>query len=166
MVKLIAVLFIFSLSHLCCQGEKFDMLTLERKNFNGNEIKTDGYYYAFSRTPIGDTLGTMFFLYRNGVFFYLGSPKVSTVADLEAYTRPYITNPSGGRRDWGVFQVEGSQISIERWLYNSGGKIPAQVFQGQILNDTTFSMKLFSTVETWKFRAFTPKPDSTNAYVK
>ena len=166
MAKLKIALFLFLLGSLGCLKERFDMLTLERKNFNGNEIRTDGYYYAFSKTSTGESLGTIFFLYKNGVFFYLGSPKVSTVADLEAYTRPYIANPNGGRRNWGVFQVEGSQISIERWLYNSGGKIPAQVFQGQILNDTTFRMELFSTIETWKFRPFAPKPDSTNAYVK
>ena len=168
MTKLKIALFLFLLGSLGCLKERFDMLTLERKNFNGNEIRTDGYYYAFSKTSTGESLGTIFFLYKNGVFLYLGSPKAAVISDLEQYIRQHNTTTGipTDRESWGVFQIEGNQMSIERWLITSGGKIPAKVFQGQILNDTTFKMELFSTIETWKFRPFAPKPDSTNAYVK
>jgi hypothetical protein len=147
-----------------CQ-RTIDMQTLERKNYSGSELKIDGYYYSFSKTTTGESLGTIFFLYKNGVFLYLGTPKASTILELDQKVLEY--KPATNIREyWGVFQVNGNQISIERWLLSSGRNIPAKVFKGEILNDTTMSMELFANVETWKFRAFTPKPDSTNAYVK
>jgi hypothetical protein len=168
MVKYEIVLLITFVTFFSCQKRTFDMQTLERENYRGKEIKTEGYYYAFSKTSTGESSGTIFFLYQNGVFLYLGSPKSGTIKELDNYVLQHNTASTipDAREFWGVFQIEQNQVSIERWLFSSGRNIPSKVFQGQIVNDTTMSLKLFDIVETWKFRAFSAKPDSTNAYVK
>jgi hypothetical protein len=167
MIRFRLLLLIIYTGFSACQRVA-DEQTLERQNYFGNELKIHGYYYSFERKSTGDSLGTIFFLYRNGAFLYLGSPDGSKISDLDKYVLQHNTTTGipGDRESWGTFQIENSKISIERWLSSSGRRIPAQIFQGNIINDTTINLKLFSTLEIWKYRNFSGKPDSTNIYVK
>lgn len=75
---------------------------------------------------------------------------------------------------WGVFNVSGERISFERW-YPSEKPHKAFVRSGIILNDSTFVIKksIHSATgveklvnETYYFREFTHKPDSTNSFIE
>lgn len=146
--------------------QTFSDLATTRIDYKGNQMAINGYYYSFSKTKVGKPFGDIILFYTNGIFLYLGSPEVNTIEELDKYI--LWSNSVGApnyRQGWGVFQIEASQIKIERWLENSNGKIPVMTFNGQILNDTTFRMGLFKEVQDWKFRSFSPKPDSSNAKI-
>lgn len=76
---------------------------------------------------------------------------------------------------WGIFNIKNDSIVFERWYPSSGGPFPAYLRSGKILNDTTFVItKSFRSKigneeqqlnETYHFRKFSPKPDSTNIFV-
>lgn len=92
--------------------------------------------------------------------------------------KEYINTQIG----WGVFNVTGSEIVIERWVTASGGgTYPTQMLKGVIKNDTTIHFhtligvhpvnynskkKVLTIDETYHFRQFSPKPDSTNNFIK
>lgn len=82
---------------------------------------------------------------------------------------------------WGLFNVKNNEIKIERWTSASGGKYPTQMLIGEILNDTTIyfhtkigdypvgfgkNKKNVKINEIYHFRQFSPKPDSTNIFIK
>ncbi len=78
--------------------------------------------------------------------------------------------------DWGVFQIDGTQIKYEKWVA-SEGPFSAFTYEGVILNDTTFVInkgyrmmdidKKAPTEVNWEyhFKEFSPKPDSTNRFI-
>jgi hypothetical protein len=75
---------------------------------------------------------------------------------------------------WGVFNIKDNIIKFERWYPGQGAK-KAYVREGIILNDTTFHItksyrsngsELKDADEVYHFRKFSPKPDSTNVFVK
>ncbi|MDR2408230.1 MAG: hypothetical protein LBE13_08985, partial [Bacteroidales bacterium] len=49
---------------LSCCNKLFpdENLTLQRKDYNGNELRTDGYYYYFTKTNT-----VVYFLYKNWI---------------------------------------------------------------------------------------------------
>ncbi len=76
---------------------------------------------------------------------------------------------------WGVFIIEGAIIKIESWT-PSEIKL-AYVYEGIILNDTTFHIKESYRIRKgnktdvrikdviYHYKQFSPKPDSTNVFV-
>ena len=166
----ITVVIIFILHALSCDkgNNGDDVLSLERQDYVGNELMIKGIYFHEVQTSRGVRF-ERYALYINGVMRHLGiaeqpnSPKISS---------------GENKRDWGVFQVTGDQFMFERWYPSSGWISRAFVRSGVILNDTTFhiteSYRLQDGVQTeiserneiYHFRAFSPKPDSTNSFVE
>ena len=155
---------------------KDDELTIKRTNFSGSQLKTNGYYMHIYGNPENITI---YFLNRDGVFIYAGSPPLKDLGVLEQefidgtfnnYIKKYKTS-------WGVFAIEDKSIKIERW-YPSEPPLNAYIEEGEILNDTTFIIKEIyrqknnkkketkTRNETYHFKAFSPKPDSANNFVK
>ncbi len=169
---------VFMLSLLGCIA--FEPLILNKEAFLGKNLKLNGYYYSVNNKKI-----KAFFLYKNGIFFdriWDGTDKydlsqinnhILTFFDIEKqYPTQYC---------WGIFKVSNSNIKIERWLSGNGQAYPTQVLNGEILNDTTIRFyqkigdatnvkgkkkKLYEINETYHFRPFSPKPDSTNNFIK
>ncbi|MBW7845753.1 MAG: hypothetical protein H3C45_08955, partial [Bacteroidia bacterium] len=81
------------------------------------------------------------------------------------------------KSNWGVFKIEGNFIQFERW-YPSDPPLKAYVRAGTIINDTTFLItesyrmqdgkktEVKTRNETYYFKQFSPKPDSTNTFVQ
>ena len=67
---------------------------------------------------------------------------------------------------YGLFQIEVSIIKIEKWVPSSGGPTKAYLREGEILNDTTFYLMHREKKEIYHFKQYSPKPDSTNKYIK
>jgi len=74
---------------------------------------------------------------------------------------------------WFIFQIENSIITIQGWENNTGSGSHVLTKYGKILNDTTFVLnqeivddKSKKINEKYEFREFSPKPDSTNVYIK
>lgn len=152
-----------------------DKLTLTKQVYSGGQLRTDGYYYYSADNKLYDT----YFFYRDGLIINGGgSSSLTPFKSFEkefssSYTNEYLSN---SKYAWGLFNIQGDSILIERWYPSSGGPLPVYMSMGKVLNDTTFviTKSLRSKNgkeeqqlnETYHFRKFSPKPDSTNTFIK
>jgi hypothetical protein len=155
-----------------------DKLTLTKEPYTGSQMKIEGYYYR--KNAIYCT--SVYFLYRDGTFIDAGCfsckpDEIENHVKNKDWTqwRRYEKSAIG----YGVFQISGSQILIENWRPSSSWSLPAYLYKGEILNDTTFVITQsqrskpnaldndFSAKhEIYRFRHFSSKPDSTNRFTK
>ena len=168
---LLIVLSVLSMFLSCCNKLFPDeKLTLQRRDYTGNELRTDGYYYYYTK----NNSTAIYFLYRNGVILLAGVFSSYNLDNIEKemikYYGKYI------KTDWGVFVIEGNSIQYEKWVEGLSGLIAAiNRCSGYIENDTTihFAESYYSgrketkqINEVWHFKQFDNKPDSTNVYIK
>jgi hypothetical protein len=155
--------------------ENVEDLTIPLRSYNGNELKTNGYYYRISQDNMGNTAYEIYFLYRNGVLLYGGFPLLSELSERElSYANGTYHAQANNKTNWGRFDINGNQIRLERWYPSSGGAAPVIMHSGVILNDTLFHLTVSQeshgnqTVkqlnQDFHFKAFSPKPDSLNSY--
>ena len=169
----IAVFTIFLHMESCDKLFSEDKLTLQRVDYYGNELRIDGYFYNTVQNYEEEFLN-IHFLYSNGIVRY-GGGGFSSFEDVEdAIINSRIVD-GRSRTDWGVFQVSSNVIKFERWYPPSGGGAPAYVREGTIINDKSFHITLSyrsngterrEKDEVYHFRQFSPKPDSTNVFIK
>ncbi len=166
---------LFSLSTCKKEEEMVDILSIKKEPYTGTQLRTDGYYYN-EYTP---GYLTVYFFYRDGILLYGSSFPINELDRHETmYRNGEHYNFSKGLKDsWGVFKIDGNKILFERW-YPSQPPLKAFVGSGIILNDTTFRITEYyrmqggqktnveSSSEIYHFKAFSPKPDSTNNFVK
>ena len=155
---------------------KDDELSIQRTDYLGDELRIDGYYYLIYGD--GNYMSETFF-YRNGMLL---KGNAGLVNNIEEHENNYSNGSfydvvKDSKSVWGVFKVTGNKIFFEKW-YPTEGPLPAYVRSGVILNDTTFHITevyrmqngektdLSTTDEIYHFKQFSPKPDSTNVFVK
>ena len=146
----------------CTSAEK---LTLVRGGYSQSNFKTEGYYY----TRYENGYIALFF-YENGVMYTTNAIlDVSNLDDLDDRIR---SGHQGGkavqlRWFWGVYQSESDTIKVNRWLSGTGSIYPAKLSKGKIISPTVIQMPwIDDQVTEFKFRQFSPKPDSTNTFIK
>lgn len=177
-LKIHVFLLLFNFSTTGCDKARLfsdDDLSLAPQAYNGAELRDDGYYYKRSN---GMLFGSLFF-YRNGVCLDVGGTR-EQLEDIDEYITEEILIDDSYRETkvfWGAFQIKSDSIKFESWYPSSGGPLPAYVREGVIINDTTFLItesyrnqndektEALPNIQLYHFRAFTPKPDSTNDYV-
>jgi len=158
---------------MSCCSKMFpdDNLTLQRIDYNGNELRLNGYYYCyFENTDIT----VIHFLFRNGIIRNAGGYSRFFENNREQEMLSYYNKST--KTDWGVFVVDGNKIQLEQWIEApSGVRLTVNRRSGYIENDSTIHLTEsynFATKETrqinelWNFREFSPKPDSTNVFIK
>jgi len=163
-VFIICLLSVFAFSF--CED---DELTIKRTPYIGNEIRTDGCYYRI----IGpDSIQAAYiFYYRNGIVFFFADSVNITSLDQFTSLKMFRNN----KTSWRVFTISDNNIIISQgWgdPWNSGR--PLITSYSKILNDTTIQgiKTIDSRTGEWKhdyivrFRKFSPKPDSTNVFIK
>jgi hypothetical protein len=162
MVRLIfGILFLSS-----CKDE---LLTLKKENVTGSKLRLDGYY-----TNEFNDYFHIIFLYKNGVLYTPGSVLKQELKNKELAFKNNVL-PKNRIYRWGVFQIKDDIIKVERWYpYDKGSEV--YLSEGKILNDTTFVLTKITKSdkpkkseiinETYRFRQFSPKPDSTNSFIK
>ena len=152
----------------CCGTFEDDKLSLPLRPYVGNQLQVAGYYYC-------EKLSQGYAFYRNGVILELGGGYYS-INELEENLIKYYNEPSllNHKYRWGIFIIEGHNIKFER-LYPGNINWAAFIREGVILNDTTFhitkSYRSNGTEhrakdEIYRFRRFSPKPDSTNNFIR
>lgn len=149
-----------------------DILTLEKIENNSNRLNLKGYYcYEYIENNFD-----IYFLYENGIILYGYSPSED---ELHKYGIKYKSGEfykevQNIKFHWGVYQIDGNSIKFERW-YPSEKPYRTTIREGEILNDSTFiitktykanSNEVRERNETYKFKKFSPKPDSTNIFIK
>ena len=168
------VLALFALAG-CEKWLKDEELTLPKQPYTGNELRTDGYYYY---TMNGDYFRTITFFYENGVVFRPPSGSHS----LQEFDEYVINELVGENRfhdsqlSWELYNIENDRILINYWV--SPRPFRCYFEEGTILNDTTFVIQRYYRMEngemtdvgdvneTYHFRQFSPKPDSTNMFIQ
>ena len=143
---------------------------LKRTIYTGTELRTNGYYYKDD--PTRDTVLTIF-LYRNGIALYSSIDKMDIVRSENEYRDgTFYKRIEDYRFSWNVFRVSDNLIEIEGWE-PGGYPHPTIESHGEIVNDTTFRLieecgmrgkRILN--ETFHFKQFAPKPDSTNSFIK
>jgi len=155
-----------------------DKLTLKRINYTGNELRIDGYYYNIYYNDKKEPQGiTPLFFYRNGIILGDVGVRIDKISEMEEWFRNgyYVNNAE--KYQWGVFQIDGTKIKYEKWVPVQGPFV-AVTYEGVILNNTTFVINQSYKMEkgnridlskfdwTYHFKEFSPKPDSTNRFIK
>ena len=156
-------------------------LTMKKTPYFGEELRIDGYYYS---NPFYDKYADITTM-RVAVFYSDGFC-IDTQVELPKNqdTLTYIENEvllnevylAKMKREplyIGVFQIMYPDIQFESWQFRSW---TVSSF-GVIVNDTTFiinkhwtNFRSYKTLSeypvTYRFQQFSPKPDSTNYFVK
>jgi len=155
---------------------KDDELSIKKNNYTGNQLKIDGYYYTRYGSP--EKL-TIYLFFNNGILLHTGdSYEYNKLNEFEQIITSvdFINKLKGIKYSWGAYKIEGNNIQFERW-YPSTPPLKAYVRAGTILNDTTFLItesyrmqdrkktEVDSENETYHFKKYTPKPDSTNNFI-
>lgn len=170
---LIPSLAIVSLIHISsCTGPQ---LTIDKQNYTSDQLRIDGYYYE----KIDGKYYSLYFFYEDGTIIHAGdgyTEQELTEQEKEMTTEEWINAVKTYGTSYGRFIVDDDSIAFERWYPSSGGFSPVYLSSGKILNDTTFVITQSINSgrpngwrdknETYHFREFSPKPDSTNPYTQ
>jgi len=157
----LSVIFIWFFLTYCSTWRK--PLRLTRIDYVGNEFKTNGFYYNRS-------LGN-FLVYVNGIYLHGGTGQESLDAITYKWTKSKFSESDFLNKtamDWGVFQINYPSILIEHWHGGDvGTPYPTATYHGKILNDTTIVLYDWPTgQDTFYYHPMSPKPDSTNRFIK
>jgi|JI10StandDraft_1071094.scaffolds.fasta_scaffold403849_2 hypothetical protein len=169
----ILILFLLLILTSCkkCKEKETDKLCTSTLQPVGSALRLDGYYYHMYNPPNRSII----FLYQSGVLLYGGSISEDQVAGFETrYANgDYYNVNKDNLMVWGNFRISQNLFFLERW-YPSTNNLIAYVSEGEILNDSTFRITKSHRCdgssnnvedETWHFKQFGPKPDSTNEYI-
>ena len=161
------IIFYIILSFQSCSDEK---LLIERTPYSGSELRIEGYYYIY------DTDGTRIkFLYRNGIMIdFIGGFSTTNLIEIDQKIADEYERWKNNKLIWQVFLIKGNSIQYSGWSTSVGGGRPSFKTIGVIENDTTFRLtksinsdgEEFERNDLYHFRQFSPKPDSTNTFIK
>ena len=146
---------------LLASCNKYEPLLLPKTPYEGNELRTDGFWYHVNYSQyegITDWMN-LYFLYRDGTFFRSSTPNTTNPDEVSIDS----INKYGCDKqiDWGVFIVEGSFLMWSKWVWQSMGSGQAYLTTFEIINDTCFKRE--GVEEYYYFYPFDCKPDSTVA---
>jgi hypothetical protein len=146
--------------------------------YTGDELKIDGYYYS---NPDSENHMSIAVLYRNGVCMHIPVSLNYSGQNVSDFVENDILLNDAFISRWkdkpaciGVFYINVESIKFERWEA-TGKNITTFSYSGKILNDTIFLLtkrvdnetnKSYSINETYRFKQFSPKPDSTSVFIK
>jgi hypothetical protein len=153
-----------------------DNLSIVRKDYLGDELRIDGFFIEYQQDSSEEYTNLKFF-YQNGVElgFLDYNNKANNSGDLDI---DKIDNSLKSIGAWGVYNISGKKIEIERYRITINGCRKTTYQEGEIQNDTTFIINRIEyrdggkieSVETpnstFYFRPLDTKPDSTNSFIK
>jgi hypothetical protein len=150
-----------------------EKLTLQRRNYTENTLRIDGYYYYFVQES---NRTVVHFFYRNGIVLWGGTYATVDINEVETEMVKLYSEIRKMKDSWGLFLIDNSIIQHEGWVEALNG-VSLAIYRrsGYIVNDTTihFTDSYYSgrketkrINETWHFKQFDNKPDSTNHYIQ
>ena len=155
-----------------CFLEKDDVLP-NVMSYAGNQLKMDGYYYQVTEWEEGLFIFNVHVFYRSGILLDVGGSNHFIEETDRRLMKDYVQDNwhKKNKYKWGVFFIDDNTIQINTLSQDYPHRLFVQ--EGVILNDTTFKITTFSSGgkvkerdEIYYFREFSPKPDSTNVYIK
>jgi len=175
MKRIILFCVLLSLPYFSCQKlVTYKEFVLTQTLYTGDELQIDGYYYKYNEYSKIDVRC----FYRNGIVLNMDGSSLS-LEEADEYIRSKFiessTHPNYEYSKWGLFVVENQTIKFERYHATDDITKWTYIREGTILNDTTFRITVsyrsdgkekHEKNETYHFRQFSPKPDSTNNFIK
>ena len=174
----VVALLLGSLMHQSCelfisQVCKDEELTIKREDNNSGKIRLDGYYYDTYFYSKDSNFVSLLLLFRNGISQDrdLNKRKNVEIGNIELDNSELRKN---FKNTWGVYKIEGDNIEIQAWTPSTTCS-DVSIAKGKILSDTTIKIndvklsngKQISTGEAiFKFRPYSPKPDSVVSFIK
>ena len=156
----------------CTPWQDDEELSLPKMLYIGNELRTDGYYYCTGETAI-----MVVFFYKDGTMIRAGSIPIQEIPNREEMFKngEFYNHIKNNKTCWSIYLIEDEKITTNYWV----SPRPFQCYfeEGTILNDTTFVLQRYYRMEdgemtdegnvneTFHFRQFSPKPDSTNVFI-
>lgn len=151
-------------------------LMLPQEHNHSDILRLDGYYVTENIFD-GEKYYLFYFLYRNGILYggtNVLKEKLNVDKEREILSELRIRSEKSITM-WGVYVIyKDKGIELERW--DPGPPFPPKtiVYQGHILNDKTFVItkykhyfgNIVQVQDTFRFREFSPKPDSINRFIK
>ncbi len=154
-ILFILVILFFLLVFQSCWLLPDEELTLSRIPYEGNEFRIDGCYYFIHDD---NEFCTYLFFYKNGVTFF--APDSKDINNIDEFT--VLEEVKKEKTFWGIFIVQKDTLLIQGWTDGGGGPKPIKITYFKILNDTTLQKGNY----LYHFKQFSPKPDSTNVFMK
>jgi hypothetical protein len=139
-------------------------LRTSRQDYTGNKIRLDGIYH--------NSKDNQFFLYKNGIY-HVGcvDPKQKNIPDKFGCSiwPDMVSASKNNRSHWSIFTVKNDSIYVEKWELVSDCTYDVFSYNGKIINDSTLIIPINrdgTKSDTFRFAKFSPKPDSTNSFIK
>jgi len=161
----------------------FPDLQTEPNQPDDDRLRLAGYYYeVVTDTPSDGNVATeTIVLYQNGVATAGGSIIVNSLVELDNEVRSVDRADlyKEARDFWGIFTADSLEIELAHWMPKPCGKYGVKR-RGRVLSDTSFVLTTQVGIgksapaptilepdisQTFYFRPFSPKPDSTNDFV-
>ena len=152
-------------------------LNLDRQEVEADNLRLDGFYYGNSfQTFEGATKYNLMVLYTNGIVIDPGAASEGQLeSQIELISANINTISTSSKSTYGVFQIHGSEILLEKWRFGQCGH-DVDLFEGEIVSDTVFKFNKLTTEtetrviteeidHTYIFHAYSPKPDSLNSFI-
>lgn len=163
--------FLFLILSSCCIEE--DLLRNEREDYLGDELRIDGLYYYLLE---GEIRGITF-LYRNGICFEIfgdGTKRYNPEEIKTLLTEKHIGYHINDKSSWGIFHVAGNSFFMEKWATPLDRNRSTFIESGHILDGTSFLITKIDDSHSgvkevnriYYFYPYSPKPDSTNKFIK
>lgn len=160
-------IFLAIASSLICCCKVAEEFKLKKVNYLGSELRIDGYYYLKYESGY-----CSFFLYKNGMFLSNGCTNhIESVEELDLLLSDSALQERKNKHQyvWGLYKVIEDKVIIERWETWNGMPFKVKRSNGNLISNTKFStsaMKNLEVFEIYEYREFSPKPDSTNRFIK
>jgi hypothetical protein len=173
--KVIILFFWLSISLFSCKDAK---LVIPKENNTTQKLNLNGYFYLKKSSPFENS-NNVYFLYENGIILYVGSLSSNDETTITNYINNEILKYNTIYKTkyyWGLYNISENNITIERWQPGSAGeRLKTVKSKGEVVNKNSFKLtssysnytkKNYQFEEIYEFRAFSPKPDSTNNFIK
>lgn len=165
---------IMFLCNSCKKLITWDEFQLQKTSYEGTQLRIDGYFY---QKDINGEFCRLECYYRNGVLMHMGG-RFTSFKEMDDYVNDVFNIKKVQTNDkecWGLFVINNQNIKTERYYPTDKFHKPAYIREGKVLNDTTFHIitsyrsntsERSEFDETYYLRKYSPKPDSTNNFIK
>lgn len=153
-----------------------DQLAISKSEYNGTQLRIDGFYYKDVSNNSESSYTTITLLYQDGI--YTGSDGYTTDDVTSGYMNIEKMNSAvSSKAAWGVFQIIANSIEIENWRKVSVGCLRTLYEKGVITSDTSYVIthreyrndgnveRVEKINDIYYFRPLLMKPDSINEYI-
>jgi hypothetical protein len=167
-IYITCLLGILTFSLGCKKIRKDKKLSIGQTSNNSNLLKLSGYYY-YEYPGSNETLKEVYFFYNDGQLISCGVFSGNDFSEIENYlvTDRFKSQLQSNKDMHGLYLIENNQLTMENWVANESGYLVNRK-EGVIVNDSSFNITIESKKNVsylYKFRAYTPKPDSTNKFI-